>query len=256
MDGSVRVDGDDLRNCRVRALGTLRVPDPAFGDFRLNVFPVHHGEAVRLPRGFELWEETVNLVLNHIPVQPSALRFYVTIDSRFFSQEETLRRPGVHLDGNFCADPDFAPRSTWGPAPAPTPKPTWGGMVCVSPVEKPDNSHVRMAWKLPYDIVIPVGTYVSSTKGGLVSVSSLDGCNAWPGRYDGVTVGSGGDLEEARKLGKITLGAPTPLRADTLYVLTSNTPHESLPVPVGSRRTMIRVTLDHRYENRVLFEDR
>lgn len=235
---------EPLHICELRDLGALHVPDPEFGDLKLNVFPiVHDGTPVVLPRGFERWEPTVNRMLSHVPCQ-SARHFYVTIDSRFFPQDEALRREGVHCDGNFCADPSFTPRSTWGPS-----KPGWHGMVCISPVAKPDNSHVRMGWKLPYTLIIPVGKYVSNTRGGILTASSLAGCDAWPGIYSG-EVESGGDFRNMID----QLGKPEALQAHRLYFMTSNTPHASLVTPAGSRRTLIRITFDCNYDNTVMAE--
>lgn len=33
---------------------------------------------------------------------------YVTIDSKYFTEDEFQRREGVHVDGNFCADAYFS----------------------------------------------------------------------------------------------------------------------------------------------------
>jgi hypothetical protein len=118
-------------------------------------------------------------------------------------------------------------------------------MLCVSPVEKADNSHVTMGWKLPYDIIIPIGQYVSGNKGGFVAACSWVGCTAWPGTYEGEVL-SGGALSQD------PVGTPVLLPAHRSIFLTSNTPHETMEVPGGVRRTLIRITLDCNYENSVL----
>lgn len=229
----------------LRDLGPVVVPEPSVGNFQLSVFPIKHdGTLLVLPPGFELWEGTVRAILEPIPVQAGATNFFVTIDSRFFTQAGLLRREGLHVDGNFCADPTFAPKTTWGPSPT-GPSPTWGGMLCVSPVEMPDNSHVTMGWTLPYDIVIPIGQYVSGDKGGILAACSWVGCTAWPGTYDGEIL-SGGELSEPPG------GNPVTLPANRSIFMTSNTPHETMEVPGGVRRTLIRITLDCRYDNTVL----
>jgi hypothetical protein len=152
------------------------------------------------------------------------------------------------MDGNFCADPYFGnpePQETWGG------QPTWGGSVsglrAVGTVEKPDNSHVEIGFSLPYDIVVPIGTYVSGHLGGTLVASSYEGCQAWPGTYKG-NVGAGGDWSDMLD----QLGAAVPITANRLWFMSSNCPHETMPIPAGARRTFIRVTLPHNYDNTVL----
>jgi hypothetical protein len=233
-------DHDTTATSWVRDCGAISIPDPDFGDFKLNVYPVtHDGRAVTLPAGFDLWTETVRSLFALIPVQPASA-FYVTIDSRYFPEAGTLRREGVHIDGNFVADPTFSPKTTWGPA-----KPTWGGLLAVADRELPNNAHVRMGWKLPYEITIPVGRYVSGSLGGFLAATSWEGCHAWPGEDMGEVL-SGGALEET------PLTAPTLLPAHRAIFLSSNTPHASLEIPAGTRRTLIRITFDHRYRNEAM----
>lgn len=226
----------------LRDLGPVTVAEPSVGNFQLSVFPIKHdGSALVLPPGFEIWTDTVRAMLEQVPVQEGATNFYVTIDSRYFTQDGILRREGIHVDGNFCADPGFAPKTTWGP----TPTPTWSGMLCISPIEMPDNSHVSMGWKIPYDIVIPIGQYVSGTRGGILAACSWVGCTAWPGVYEGEVL-SGGALSEPPN------GEPVLLPANRSIFMTSNTPHETMEVPGGVRRTLVRITMDCKYDNSVL----
>lgn len=232
---------------RLRYLGPLTVVDPLFGDLRLAVFPFRHDgtSSCVLPAGFTCWEENVRAMMVHVPVQAHATQFFVTIDSRFFTQEDTLRRPGIHLDGNFCADPTFAPRSTWGP-----PSPTWGGLLAVGTEEKADNSHVQMGFVLPYpDVVVPIGTYVSDHLGATLVASSYTGCVAWGGSFSG-PVESGGALGEGVEA---SLQNPSMLTEHSLWLMSSNCPHQTLRIPAGARRTLIRITFPHNYDNRCLF---
>ena len=43
--------------------------------------------------------------------------------------------------------------------------------------------------------------------------------------------------------------------ANNLYFMTSNTPHETLTIPKGERRTFMRVTLDRRYPTNEILND-
>ena len=102
----------------------MNLPDPRFGDLKLSVMPFeNNGKRIKLPIGFELWEDTLNEIVKQIPQREGANRHYVTIDSRFFSKSDFLRREGIHADGNFCVDPNFK-MATWGGT---TITETWGG---------------------------------------------------------------------------------------------------------------------------------
>jgi hypothetical protein len=240
-----KINADLIHHCRIEDCGPLKVPDPEYGDLRLAVFPFFHdGEApLDLPDGFKRWEPTVREIMRQVPVQSSATQCFVTIDSKFFSTPGYLRREGVHMDGNFCADPTFAGAS-WGGSGDNT---TWGGLRFrqgAPSVEMADNSHVEMGFKIPYKLTIPIGRYVSSTLGGTLVASSYEGCQAWPGTYYG-KVGAGGDWSAMLD----QRGAPVKVTAHRLWFLTSNCPHETTLIPAGIRRTFIRVTLPHNYDN-------
>lgn len=224
----------------IKDLGVLPVSDPKYGDMKLNVFPINHlGRRVLLPNEFKLWETEVNRILQFVPLQPNATQHYVTIDSKFFTVPETLRREGIHADGNFCVDPTFQ-GATWGGTTTTT---TWGGakyhpeFVAVTP------------WVSPYGVYPPVGTYVSELLGGILCASSYVGCQAWQGEFQG-EVASEGCCDHLAD--QFTEDKKVVMEANRLYFMTSNTPHETLLIPKGVRRTFIRLTLDHRYENKAL----
>ena len=231
----------NIHHTRAHDIGELQVPDPEYGDFRLSVFPfLHDGRTpIILPWGFYIWERTLRNIMRHVPVQADATQCFVTIDTKFFAEAGTLRREGVHMDGNFCADPDWSPKATWGGGGG-----TWAGIVALSREAKPDNSHVRMGFASPYDIMVPVGQYMSGALGGTLVASSYSGCLVWPGTYVG-EVGEGGDwgamIHQLKGVKRI--------EAHRLWFMSSNCPHETLPIPQGARRTLIRVTLPHNYRN-------
>jgi len=299
------IENVNYHRTSVKNLGEVILPDPTTGDFKLSVMPFeNNGEWVSLPEGFKQWEESFNEVLKYIPLQEGANTHYVTIDTKFFTTDEFLRREGVHMDGNFCVDPYFSSsitekaswggasyggsswggasyqepvKSSWGGAEPDTSKSSWGGaepmsswggatsrsknpqfkivrgedgtakIVRESQFEtRPDNSHVKMDWVLPYDIVIPISEYVSSTKGGILTVSTEVGCQAWNGDFHGEIMSEGSfenmtdQLSDDRKI---------IFEKNQLYFMSSNTPHETLLISKGKRRTFLRITLNHDYQN-------
>lgn len=269
----------NVHETKIKNMGKMFIPDPDFGDLKLNLMPfVRNGNYVYLPPGFELWNNVANEMIRHIPIQDGNNQHYITIDSRFFPVEDTLRREGVHADGNFCVDPSFiyqdskefkatwgGNKPTWGgntpsyptqpkskPKRKSKSKPTWGGNKPKSLVEQPDNSHVSMAFASPYNVVIPIAKYISGSKGGLLCASSLEGCRAWAGIFHGEVMEEGcwrkmeDQLPNNKKIN---------FKSHRMYFMTSNTPHESLPIKMGSRRTLIRITLNHNYDNSVFFNN-
>ena len=314
------IENVNYHKTSVKNLGEVILPDPNTGDFKLSVMPFeNNGSWVSLPEGFKQWEESFNEVLKYIPLQEGANTHYVTIDTKFFTTDEFLRREGVHMDGNFCVDPYFTSsitekaswggasyggsswggasyqepetKSSWGGAePMPSwggatydsenvediksswggaePMPSWGGATSKSKTpqfkivrgedgvariireskfeEQPDNSHVKMDWVLPYDIVIPISEYVSSSKGGILTVSTEVGCQAWSGDFHGEIM-SEGSFEKMED--QLTDDRKIIFEKNQLYFMSSNTPHETLLINKGKRRTFLRITLNHNYQN-------
>ena len=294
------IENVNFHRTSVKNLGEVILPDPNTGDFKLSVMPFENtGEWVSLPEGFKQWEESFNEVLKYIPLQEGANTHYVTIDTKFFTTDEFLRREGVHIDGNFCVDPYFSTsvmeKASWGGASyggsswggaryqaPPAAKSSWGGasisswggaryyesveeliqnpkyslvkkedniysLVRESQFEaQPDNSHVKMDWVLPYDIVIPISEYVSSTKGGILTVSTEVGCQAWSGDFYGEVM-SEGSFEKMED--QLTDDRKVVFEKNQLYFMSSNTPHETLLISKGKRRTFLRITLNHNYNN-------
>jgi len=312
------IENVNYHRTSVKNLGEVILPDPNTGDFKLSVMPFeNNGSWVSLPEGFKQWEESFNEVLKYIPLQEGANTHYVTIDTKFFTTDEFLRREGVHIDGNFCVDPYFSsaitekaswggasyggsswggasyqeptsksswggasPKSSWGGAEPVTsksswggaePMPSWGGARSKSGTpqfkivrgedgvariireskfeEQPDNSHVKMDWVLPYDIVIPISEYVSSSKGGILTVSTEVGCQAWTGDFHGEIM-SEGSFEKMED--QLTDDKKVIFEKNQLYFMSSNTPHETLLISKGKRRTFLRITLNHNYDNSLI----
>ena len=232
---------DKTHKTVIKELGKFMLPDPEFGDLKLSVMPFeNNGGRIPLPKGFEIWEESLNKIMEQVPLVEGANTHYVTIDSKFFSRDGFLRREGIHADGNFCVDPSFK-RATWGGLMA---APTWSGMSFDA-----ENYMAVMDWVLPYDIKIPIGEYISSEKGGIFAVSTEVGCQGWHGDFHGRVESEGcyGFMHD-----QLTEDRKVVFQKDVLYFMTSNTPHETLTISRGKRRTFMRITLNHEYPNKIL----
>lgn len=216
-----------------RYLGNIKLPNPEFGDLKLNVFPIRHdGSTIILPKQFKEYEHSVNKIMSKIPIQEDAKEHYVTIDSKFFTTKDFLRREGVHIDGNFCADPNFTGS-------------TWGGTRCTPELK------ITTSWVSESNIDIPIGKYVSNNFGGLIVVSNEVGCRGWSGTFNGL-VGDEGDFSNMEN--QLTDDNEFICGKDEVWFMTSNTPHETLLIEQGKRRTFMRITLNHNYDNTQLLK--
>lgn len=216
----------------VKEISELFVFDPRYGDFVLNLHPLH----MPLPAGFERWNTAVSGIRGLIPRHNgSSNEHFVTIASRFISEDGSLRREGIHIDGNFCADPDFS-GATWGGTTT-----TWAGTTVDRKLQ------VKTRWASPYGVTPPFGNFVSSTHGGIFVASSSVGCSVWIDPIE-CNVGDEGSLDHV----KDRLSGEVILSPHRLYFMSSDTPHESLQIPKGTRRTLIRVTLAHDYPNAIV----
>lgn len=111
---------------------------------------------------------------------------------------------------------------------------------------KENNSHVKMDWVLPYNITIPIAQYVSEKKGGILTVSTEVGCQGWSGTFKGEVLSEGSYEAMSEQL---TDDKKIIFEKNKLYFMSSNTPHETLKVGKGKRRTFLRITLNHNYLN-------
>jgi hypothetical protein len=257
-----------INNAKIYDLKNFKLPDNEIGDLKLNVFPVENklNSIVNLPAGFKHYETAVNNIFKRIPVlEDNKLNtHYVTIDSKFFSDDGGgyLRREGLHIDGNFCVDFNFKYK-TWGGTDRIPTRPTWGGLTIEEyndlniddqiVFDKKHNQYfkIKKSWITPYKLSIPVGTYVSSELGGMLVVANEVGCKAWSGTFN-VNVGDAGSLENYNDTfidNKSTL-----LKKNNLYFLSSNTPHKTLHIKQGVRRSLIRITLNCDYPNKLILK--
>lgn len=238
-------------NAKILELQEMSIPDQAIGNSRLNVMPFEQVKGwVELPEPYKMWEKSLNEILKYVPIQDGSTKHYITINSEFFTESGTQRREGVHIDGNFCVDPTFVDKSgeflaSWGGIGIPS----WAGLAIKEGAyeEQPDNSHVEMDWVLPYkDVIIPIAKYVSDSKGGIFVVSSNVGTRAWEGSFED-KIAAEGSCENM--LDQLRVENSQHVPKNKLVFMTSNTPHETLPIAAGTRRTFMRLTLNHNYEN-------
>ena len=72
------------------------------------------------------------------------------------------------------------------------------------------------------------------------------GCQAWNGVFEGEILGEG-SFELMKD--QLTDDKKVIFEKNALYFMSSNTPHETLLIDKGKRRTFLRVTLNHEYLN-------
>jgi hypothetical protein len=152
---SFLVENVNYHKTKILNLGKVLLPDPKIGDLKLSVMPFeNNGDWVSLPDGFKIWEKSFNEILKCIPLQEEANTHYITIDTKFFTQNEYLRREGVHMDGNFCVDPYFSSsileksneyiqESSWGGSSFKT---SWGGASPLPPVGEEVPKPFKTSW--------------------------------------------------------------------------------------------------------------
>jgi len=286
-------------NAQIKKLATIKIPNVDFGDCKLQVFPFDNAlKKAKLPDMFAPWQRAFDQMRKKIPLVDGKNNHFITIDSQWFSTDGFLRREGIHIDGNFCVDPEFSyggntntPIATWGGAmptwggvtPEPVKK-SWGGVtpelkkswggVAPEPVKKSwggvtpervkeswdggralkmeDLWTVNVPWTLPYEVKIPFGTYVSDDLGGILAVSSLPGCKVWHGKF-AADIRNAGDCEHMRDEFEASTNGVV-LGSDECWFMSSNTPHETLKIDKGNRRTFLRITLDHQYPNKIILD--
>ena len=107
-----------------------------------------------------------------------------------------------------------------------------------------EDGRIVEAFASPYNYQIPFGTYISESKGGIICASSYHGCECWTGDIPDL-VGSEGAYPEIA----LVNNQSEILNANMLYFMSSNAPHRTLLIPKGTRRTLIRITLNHNYNN-------
>lgn len=216
------------------------------GNITIQMLPVemYYNQSLKLPNVFR---HMIGRILSLIPIDPnSSNKHFITIDSKFMTQNSALRREGIHLDGNFCGDPEFQRLGnlTWGGSETTG----WGGSRCE--LVSDGRYEVKTPWISEFGTKMEIGEYISSTKGGILCISDYSGCTAYEMNGQEVLVKSGGELIPSEIISNCN--EIVEFVKDKLYFMTSDTPHESHIIPAGNRRSLIRVTLAHDYDNSLI----
>ncbi len=179
---------------------------PWHGD-RLYMHPIDLANPAVLPGCFHRWETLVDSMIASSPTRKGI--GYLTIDEKEVVAGQTHRRGGAHTDGNYLFG--------WNGG--------GGWMTGTDGRYLPEEKH-----KAQY----------CSTTGGMLIVSSHQGCRAWNGEYDGEPR-QGGDCEHLRS--QLDKMANFLLEPFNLYWMNSTAIHESLPMIENVKRSLLRITL-------------
>ncbi len=201
-----------------------RVNFPAFTGINCNMMPIRLGDADTIPENMRQYVP----LLAACPLNRSEHRKigYLTIhESTIETEGASQRRGGVHTE---------TPGVIWHEA--------------NRDVSLPDD--VEGTWEVqqwvPMTVAWGRGCYDDSLGkhyeyiGGLYMASNVAGsCRVWNCRINdpGKVVGPLGDLEHVRSV----LGEGETLDAGEVVWMTDSTPHESLPLPAGTKRQYFRL---------------
>jgi hypothetical protein len=222
--------------------GAASIGDPVtFPPFRgtcVNMMPIILGAHGSLPD--ELLAYAPLLEACPLPASEQGRVGYLTVHESVVEAEGgtcTQRRGGVHAEGGFVWEP---------PPPPPPPPAAAAGSAAVAAAVRPRQEWVDSGRNQPLTIAWGRGVYQSDHAsagdfhGGIFMASNVARSTAvWNTRVldSAAAVGHLGDLEHMRG----ALGAPALLRAGELVWMTDTTPHESLPLPVGTQRQYFRL---------------
>lgn len=213
---------------------------PEFTGERVYMEPIRRGV---LPAHLRRWVGTLSAMLAGMSSVPELM--YLMIDQQELRAGQFHRRPGVHVDGYWVvgghigndghvSEPAQPSHSPWPPSHKATP---------VKPVTVPKHSGVPT----PKHGGIPTrhssnsSTWESATFAApeaLLLASNVEACRAFVGVCRG-GVRDGGDCAAVDLSGMTVV----PMLAGRCYAGTVGTLHESLPVPVDCRRTVVRLNI-------------
>ena len=183
------------------------VPFPEFTGERVYMVPFRMAEG--LPAALARWQPTVNAMMHR---SWSDGHIYIMIDQRTVPAGETHRRPGAHIDGNWLADADTHGGSHGGRH---------------RPTKRADAGD---RWSVE-----------DFAPEALILASDVYGCDGWVGSTETVrdSIRAGGScadvaLEEFQRV---------PLAPNVAWAGNVTFVHESVPIPSGSRRSLVRLNV-------------
>ena len=171
----------------------------------LYMHPIDISEHAKLSAEYSKYNRVVNDMLSCLKNRQGEA--FVTIDTRIVEAGSTHRRPGKHVDGNFIFD--------WQGG--------GGGWLTGSEgrILSPKD-HKKQ--------------YCDSENGATLIVSDFIGCKAWEGEFNDYPK-QGGDCSH------IDTNEGFYLKQSIVYLMNSTAIHESMPLPVTTKRTLVRITL-------------
>jgi hypothetical protein len=189
-------------------VGTGLVEFPKFKGERHYMIPFTMEKG--LPAELRHWQPTVDGMLKGIRTNAE---MYLMVDQMEVAAGTPHRRPGVHVDGY------------WNPA---------------IQAHGDGGHHARRHTPAPRHGPTP-GRHISAApyKELLLLASDVEGCQAFTGKYerDFVADWRGGDCADLDVSNLIRI----PMRANRCYVGDVFTLHESLPLMVDAKRTLVRI---------------
>ncbi len=212
-----------------------RVVFPSFTGERIYMEPIYNGE---FPFHLYRWAGVVAAMLAGIPI-PRVV--YLMVDQQVVKAGTCHRRPGVHVDGYWLAQPRMhgASPGRHGAVPLPE-KPSHGAFPPghgsePTPAESPAH-HASPSRHGSDSCSWATATFKQPE--GLLLASDIAACRAFTGVCDGI-IGEGGNcsLVDLSKMDVV------PFDAGYCYAGTVGTLHESLPVAVECTRTVVRLNI-------------
>lgn len=182
------------------------VPMPGYQGDQLYMHPLDVADP-RMPAEFARWQSFVESLLPFVPLTEGEI--YVTIDEKQLRAGQTHRRPRAHIDG------------IWQPA---------------------KSAHGTPGHGMPNDGGGSHRTHFmpANSGGGLILVSSFEGCRGYRGEYHG-EFGQGGDLEHLRD--QLDAMESFIMKPDHVYQCNVFAAHESIPVAHDVHRSLVRLSL-------------
>ncbi len=205
--------------------GKVRFPD--FHLERHYMIPFMQKEG--LPPELNHWQETVDDMLDGIK---SHEPIYFMVDQAYVPAGLPHRRPGVHVDGYWCA-------GGWDPWPPSHSVTGHGGGGRHSP-EPTHRSRRGVHYPRKHGSQLGIADWSIvdfSAPESILLASDVQGARAWTGLYDTGLIGDGGNADKV----PVELLAALDLKAGTVYHADVGTLHASVPLGESTKRTMVRL---------------
>lgn len=172
-------------------------------------------KAKGLPSDLKRWQPTVDQMLDGVDTDGP---IYIMVDQKIVEPNGTHRRPGMHLDGY------------WNAAAGRHQRP--GGHIT-------DLHNLQAsAWEnqKPWNAILKPGQTLPHE--ALILASDVVGCRALLGEWEGV-IGEGGDVSHL----DLSHMDEFVMQANIAYAGNVTMLHESIALPVGAQRSLVRLSV-------------